>query len=100
MFTACDRRASAGITTAPAKVDGEKGAVTLNGQPITSRDELGDLISSRLQGRDKKVVFVDFDDDAKYGVAVEILDLAKQSGAEVLGIMKNKDKKTPDTLRG
>ena len=36
--------------------------------------------------------------DAKYGTAVEILDLAKRSGADVLGIMKNKDKKTPTSL--
>lgn len=79
---------------------GEKGAVTLNGQPITSRDELGDLISSRLQGRDKKVVFVDFDDDANYGDAVEVLDLAKRNGAVVLGIMKKKSRPVPDTLVG
>ena len=43
---------------------------------------------------------MDFEDEAKYGVAVEILDVAKQSGAEVLGIMKKKDRKTPTSLRG
>lgn len=75
------------------------GGVTLNRNPI-DRVKLADEISRQLEVRDKKVVFVDFDDDAKYGAAVEVLDLAKQAGAEVLGIMKNKDKKTPDTLRG
>jgi biopolymer transport protein ExbD len=56
------------------------GALTLNRNPV---------------GRD-----ADFDDDAEYGVAVEILDVAKQAGAEVLGIMKRKDRKTPDNLHG
>ena len=76
------------------------GAVTLNSRNINSRDELGDLISSRLDGREKKVVFVDFDDDANYGEAVEILDLAKRNGAQVLGIMKKKNWVVPDTLQG
>lgn len=77
----------------------KSGGITLNRNPI-DRTRFAEEISRQLEVRDKKVVFVDFDDDAKYGVAVEIPDLAKQSGAEVLGIMKNKDKKTPDTLRG
>nr|WP_276204400.1 biopolymer transporter ExbD [Enhygromyxa salina] len=76
------------------------GALTLNSQAINTRDELGDLISSRLQGREKKVVFIDFDDDANYGEAVLLLDLAKRSGAAVLGIMKHKNRPVPDTLVG
>ncbi|PRP89929.1 Biopolymer transport protein ExbD [Enhygromyxa salina] len=75
-------------------------ALTLNSQPISTRDELGDLIASRLQGREKKVVFIDFDDDANYGDAVELLDLAKRNGAAVLGIMKHKNRPVPDTLVG
>ena len=78
----------------------KNGALSLNGNPVNSSDELGDLISSRLQGRDKKVVFIDFDDDANYGEAVEILDLAKRNGAVVLGIMKKKNRPVPDTLVG
>ncbi|MCX4245679.1 ExbD/TolR family protein [Paraliomyxa miuraensis] len=77
----------------------KEGGLTLNRNPI-DRTKLAEEISRQLEVREKKVVFVDFDDDAKFGVAVEILDLAKQSGAEVLGIMKNKDKKVPDSLRG
>ncbi len=75
------------------------GGVTLNRNPV-DRSQLADQITKQLEVRDKKVVFVNFDDDAKYGAAVELLDLAKQAGAEVLGIMKDKDKKTPNTLRG
>lgn len=78
----------------------EEGALTLNKNP-TDRDKLADQIGNQLKFRDKKVVFIDFDDKAKYGTAVEILDLAKRSGAEVLGIMKPKDKsRTPDKLNG
>lgn len=75
------------------------GGITLNRNPL-DRTRLADEIRRQLEARDKKVVFIDFDDDAKYGVAVEILDLAKQSGAEVLGVMKKKDQPTPDTLKG
>jgi biopolymer transport protein ExbD len=75
------------------------GAITLNRNAIDPAD-LADKLQKQLEFRDKKVVFVDFDDDAKYGKAVEVLDLAKRAGAEVLGVMKKKDHKTPDTLRG
>ncbi len=75
------------------------GALTLNRNSI-ERPQLEDTIRRQLEFRDKKVVFVDFEDEARYGVAVEILDLAKRAGAEVLGVMKDKDKKVPDSLRG
>jgi biopolymer transport protein ExbD len=75
------------------------GAITLNRNPI-DKPKLGETLAQQLEFREKKVVFVDFDDDANYGAAVEILDVAKRSGAEVLGIMKKKDKPTPDTLAG
>ncbi len=74
------------------------GAVTLNRTPV-DKAALSEQLENQLKFRDKKVIFVNFDDDANYGTAVEILDLAKRSGAEVLGIMKNKEKPTPDTLR-
>jgi len=77
-----------------------EGAITLNKNPI-DKSKLGETIGNQLKFRDKKVVFIDFDDKAKYGIAVEILDLAKASGAEVLGIIKPKDKsRTPDRLSG
>jgi len=75
------------------------GGVTLNRSPM-ERAALGEALHKQLEYRDKKVVFIDFDDDAKYGAAVELLDLAKHNGAEVLGIMKRKDRPTPDRLPG
>ena len=74
------------------------GAITLNRTPV-DRASLGETLETQLKFRDKKVIFVNFDDDANYGTSVEVLDLAKRSGAEVLGIMKNKEKPTPNTLR-
>jgi len=75
------------------------GGVTLNRNPV-DRTRLAEEISRQLEVRDKKVVFFDFDDEAKYGVAVDVFNLAKEAGAEVLGIMKDKTKKIPDTLKG
>lgn len=75
----------------------EEGALTLNRTPI-KKEKLSSEITRQLDFRNKKVVFVDFDDKASYGDAVEILDLAKSSGSEVLGIMKKKGRKTPETL--
>src|SRR5690606_6780911 len=60
-----------------------EGGLTLSRTPI-DRARLSEEITRQLEFREKKVVFVDFDDKAKYGVAVEILDLAKNAGAEVL----------------
>jgi len=74
------------------------GAITLNRSPV-DRSSLTDTLENQLKFRDKKVIFVNFDTDAKYGTAIEILDVAKRSGAEVLGIMKDKDKPTPNSLR-
>ncbi len=74
-----------------------EGGLTLNRTPI-DRARLSEEITRQLEFREKKVVFVDFDDKAKYGVAVEILDLAKNAGAEVLGIVKDRDRKTPEKI--
>ncbi len=74
------------------------GGITINRNPL-DRAKLSETIENQLKFRDKKVIFINFDADAKYGTAVEILDIAKRSGAEVLGIMKDKEKPTPTSLR-
>lgn len=73
------------------------GALTLNRNPI-DESKLGEELARQLEFRDKKAVFVDFDNDAKYGKAVEVMDLAKRNGAEVVGIMKKKDEKIVENL--
>ncbi|MBX7082762.1 MAG: biopolymer transporter ExbD [Nannocystaceae bacterium] len=78
----------------------EEGALTLNKAP-TDKTKLAEQITKQLEFREKKVVFIDFADKAKYGEAVDVLDLAKRAGAEVLGVIKPKDKsRTPDRLNG
>ncbi len=76
----------------------KEGAITLNFQPMVDKQKLQDELTRQLEFRDKKVVFVDFDPTSKYGDAVALLDVAKKSGAELLGIKRDKDKKTPDLL--
>jgi biopolymer transport protein ExbD len=77
----------------------KEGGVSLNHNAI-DKGQLGDKIEALLRNRDKKVVFVDFEDEANYGDAIEVLDIAKRSGAAVLGIMKKKNEPVPDTLVG
>jgi biopolymer transport protein ExbD len=77
----------------------EDGGLLLNRNPL-EKEKLGTEIARLLEGRDKRVVFVDFHEKAKYGDAVEIVDLVKSSGADVVAIMKDKNYKMPETLKG
>jgi biopolymer transport protein ExbD len=75
----------------------EDGAITLNTRPM-EEDELAKEISSHMETASKKAVFVDFDMKAEYGKSVELIEIAKKNGAEVVGVMKKKDEKIPDNL--
>jgi biopolymer transport protein ExbD len=77
----------------------EDGGLLLNRNPL-EKEKLGTEIARLLEGRDKRVVFVDFHEKAKYGDAVEIVDLVKSSGADVVAVMKDKNYKMPETLKG
>jgi biopolymer transport protein ExbD len=77
----------------------EDGAITLNRNPI-EKTKLATEIERQLEFRDKKVIFIDFDDKARYGDAVDLLGVAKEAGAEVLGVMQDKERKVPDELPG
>ena len=82
----------------------EEKALSLNGKRMGSaeveadRSKLSEELKRQFGFRTKKVVFVDFHDKVPYGAAVAVLDTAKFAGAEVLGVRKKKDHKTPDTL--
>lgn len=76
----------------------ENGAITLNTK-VLEKGALGTELKRQLKERDKKAVFVDFEGKAKYGRAVELVDLARRSGADIVGIMRDKDYKMPETLR-
>ncbi len=92
----------AGIIVGSSKVDAAEGEVTqnesvalrltakaiyLNDQPVTMA-ALPAILTAKLKVNKKKVVTITCDDDVKHGVVVETLDIAKQSGAEGLSIMK------------
>lgn len=92
----------AGIIVASSKVDAAEGQVSqnesvslrltaqgiyLNDAPVTLQT-LPPLMTAKLKVNKKKVVTITADDDVKHGVVVEVLDIAKQSGAEGLSIMK------------
>jgi len=65
------------------------GHVELNKTAILPEDLEGTL-ASKLAGKDDAVVFFDAEDDAPYGMAVLLMDLAKTAGATTIGVM------TPD----
>jgi biopolymer transport protein ExbD len=73
------------------------GGLTLN-QRGYEKEELAKEIERQMESRAKKVVFVDFDHKAKYGEAVEVIDLVKKNGAEVVGIMRARDYVMPEDL--
>src|SRR4051812_44890030 len=58
----------------------QDGSIQLNSEPIT-RDALSDRLRDVLAPRREKLVFFDVDDDANYGLVVEVMDTARGSGA-------------------
>lgn len=92
----------AGIMVASSKVDAAEGQVSQNesvslrltaqaiylNEQVVTLQTLPPLITAKLKVNKKKVVTITSDDDVKHGVVVEVLDIAKQSGAEGLSIMK------------
>jgi biopolymer transport protein ExbD len=76
-----------------------KVGLLLNRNPI-EKGKLAEELTKQLESREKRVVFLDSADKVPYGEAVAIIDLAKGAGADVVGIMKDKAYKMPETLKG
>jgi biopolymer transport protein TolR len=73
------------------------GVILLNGVE-TGRQDLAVKLRDRLQHKRDKVVFVDFDDNTRYGDAVQMMDLAKGAGATTVALkMKDAYGPTPAT---
>jgi biopolymer transport protein ExbD len=64
----------------------QDGSIQLNSEPI-SRDALSDRLRDVLAPRREKLVFFDVEDEANYGLVVEVMDTARGAGAKTLGIM-------------
>lgn len=78
------------------------GKVTLNGQAVDPL-LLGQRLAQALATSKDKMVLLSADDENKVGEVVEVLDLAKQSGAEKLAIMheaKPAANASPDGAKG
>lgn len=67
------------------------GSVKLNGESV-SKFEVTEKLAGLLKNKREKIVFVGFDDDIKYGEAVELMDLVKGAGAEKVALKMKDDK--------
>jgi len=65
------------------------GHAELNRKPVTA-DELAGRLRTKLAGRSNRVMFFEGEDDAVYGFAVKLMDVARGAGVTTIGIM------TPD----
>ena len=92
----------AGIIVGSSRVDAAEGKVSqnesvalrltekgiwLNKQQVTL-ETLPPLLTAKLKVNKKKVVTITSDEEVKHGTVVAVLDIAKQSGAEGLSIMR------------
>jgi biopolymer transport protein ExbD len=64
----------------------KEGQVQINREPI-AESQLTEKIHDLLASRSQKLVFFDIDDDAIYGDAIHVMDVARGAGAKTLGIM-------------
>ncbi len=92
----------AGIIVGSSKVDAAEGKVSQNesvavrltkdniylNDKAVSIEALPALMTAKLKVNKNKVVTISSDDDVKHGLVVQVLDIAKQSGAEGLSIMR------------
>ena len=63
-----------------------EGQLTLNGEPLP-RDRLADTVRDTFAPRREKLLFFDIDDQANYGLVVEVMDTCRGAGVKTLGIM-------------
>ena len=63
----------------------QDGSMTLNRSPFEV-EALSETLTKRLRSKAKKVVFVDAHPDANYGRVITALDMARDAGAERLGM--------------
>ena len=68
----------------------EDGTAALNLQVMEDR-EIWDQLRKRLRAKEKKVVFVDAHPNLDFGRVVMMMDLAKDAGADRVGLARLKD---------
>lgn len=88
------------VTDQPLVVRMEaNGTVTLNTKRVEMSD-LSDQIKQQLEFREKKAVFVDFEESTNYGKAVHVMNSVKRGGADVVALYKKKGESAPQSLTG
>ena len=65
-----------------------KDGMLLNNNPVESVEFLAEQIAIKLSDAPDRPVIVAADDDIQVGAVVHVLDLAKQSGAEKVSLLK------------
>ena len=69
------------------------GRLSISGSEV-QRTELAERLRERLDRKRDKIVFVDFDDETRYGEAVILMDVAKGAGATTIAL-KMKEEVAP-----
>ena len=65
---------------------GPDGALALNQEPLR-RDRLAEVMRETFAPRREKILFFDIDDQANYGLVVEVMDVCRGAGVVTLGMM-------------
>jgi biopolymer transport protein ExbD len=69
------------------------GRIKINQEEIPSKQVLLTRVKDLFQARGgKRVIFFNAEDDVLYGMAVEVMDVLRQAGAETIGIV-------PETIK-
>ena len=75
------------------------GHIELNTHQL-ALEEVGPALKSKYKKRKEKILFFEGEDDAVYGLAVHLMDLAKGAGVETVGMMTKSDETSPDAEGG
>jgi biopolymer transport protein ExbD/biopolymer transport protein TolR len=62
------------------------GVIKINNEPVT-RAELPEKLRRILAAKGDRLIFFDAEDDADYGQAVEVMDLARGAGASAIAVL-------------
>ena len=75
----------------PPLVIGVGPQLRLNGEPVHGLRDLRERLQGVLRTRSDRTVFLRADGDALYGRVVEVLDTARDAGAQRLGLITDRD---------
>jgi biopolymer transport protein TolR len=74
----------------PVVLSVEKGGTVRLNRAVVERAELEARLARVMAARKDQILYFDADDDAPYGLTVEIMDLARRGGARSIAILTEK----------